>query len=50
VTIKEANFRVERSNCILSTQKLEKMGLTLPPVQESLKRAIGNFVLDIPKT
>jgi dTDP-4-dehydrorhamnose reductase len=50
VTIKEANFRVERSNCILSTRKLEKMGLALPLVQESLKRAVSNFALNLPKT
>jgi len=46
VTIKEANFRVARSNCILSTKKLEKINLELPDVRESLKRAIFNYSLE----
>jgi dTDP-4-dehydrorhamnose reductase len=46
VTIKEANFRVARSNCILSTKKLEKINLGLPDVRESLKRAIFNYSLE----
>lgn len=43
VTIKEANFRVARSNCILSTDKLKKLGLALPDVRNSLKYAISQF-------
>jgi hypothetical protein len=29
VTIKEANFKVCRSNCILSTEKIKKLGIDL---------------------
>lgn len=47
VTIQEANFRVARSNCILSTEKLKKLGLQLPNVKESLKLAISNFALNL---
>lgn len=31
----------KRSNCILSTKNIERMGLSLPPVDESLKKAIS---------
>lgn len=40
VTTEQASFRVERSNCILSTEKLEKLNLALPFVEDSLKLAI----------
>jgi dTDP-4-dehydrorhamnose reductase len=43
VTIKEACFRVARSNCILSTSKIQKLGLSLPCVRESLTKAVLNF-------
>ena len=47
VTINEANFRVARSNCILSTEKIEKLGLGLPPVKESLIKSIYEFSQNI---
>ena len=43
VSLKEANFRVDRSNCILSTEKIEKLGLALPNVRESLEKSIARF-------
>lgn len=46
VTIQEANFRVARSNCILSTKKIENLGIPLPNVRESLKKSIYNYSLD----
>jgi dTDP-4-dehydrorhamnose reductase len=46
VTIKDANFKVARSNCILSTEKLEYYGLELPSVKESLNKAIYEYSLD----
>lgn len=47
VTIEEANFKVARSNCILSTKKIEKLGFPLPDVRESLKKAVGEFALGL---
>jgi dTDP-4-dehydrorhamnose reductase len=47
VTIQQANFRVARSNCILSTQKLEDLKLSLPPVWDSLNKAIYEFSQNI---
>lgn len=38
-----ANFRVARSNCILSTEKIQKLGLQLPDINESLDRAIEEY-------
>jgi dTDP-4-dehydrorhamnose reductase len=49
VTIKEANFRVARSNCILSTEKLKNLGLALPDVRSSLNYAISQFAQNITK-
>jgi dTDP-4-dehydrorhamnose reductase len=46
VTIKEANFKVARSNCILSTKKIESLGLGLPDVNESLLYAISHLSLN----
>lgn len=43
VSTEGANFRVARSNCILSTDKIEKLGLGLPPVKESMKKAVSEF-------
>jgi hypothetical protein len=43
VTIKEANFKVCRSNCILSTERIKKLGIDLPDVRESLTKAIKQF-------
>jgi dTDP-4-dehydrorhamnose reductase len=47
VTNKEIKFRVARSNCILSTQKIESLGLALPSVKESLNKAIQEFSQNI---
>jgi len=47
VTIKEARFRVDRSNCLLSTRKIEGLGIALPDVKESLNRAIFEFSQNI---
>lgn len=49
VTIEEANFRVARSNCILSTEKLKNLGLALPDVRSSLNYAISQFAQNITK-
>jgi dTDP-4-dehydrorhamnose reductase len=43
VSTQEANFRVCRSNCILSTDKIKSIGLGLPNVKESLFRAVDEF-------
>lgn len=43
VTIKEAGFRVARSNCLLSTKKIEDLGIALPNVKESLNKSIYEF-------
>lgn len=43
VSIEEANFRVARSNCILSTDKIKNIGLELPDVRESLEKSIRQF-------
>jgi dTDP-4-dehydrorhamnose reductase len=47
VTTEEASFRVERSNCILSTEKLEKLNLGLPSIKDSLESAIGKFSINM---
>lgn len=36
IDIEEANFKVARSNCILSTDKIKKLGLELPNVNTSI--------------
>lgn len=40
VTLEEANFKVGRSNCILDTNKIKKLGLSLPNIKESIEKAI----------
>ena len=40
VTTEEANFRVARSNCVLSTEKIKSLGLSLPDVYESVAKAL----------
>lgn len=49
VTTNQANFRVARSNCVLSTKKLKDLHMELPPVKESLNRAIYEFSQNIQK-
>jgi dTDP-4-dehydrorhamnose reductase len=43
VSIKNANFKVGRSNCILDTSKIETMGLALPEVKNSIEKAIKEY-------
>lgn len=45
VTVEEANFKVERSNCILSTKKIKNINLSLPPIEESVDKAIFQYKL-----
>ena len=39
----EMNFKAERSNCVLSTNKIKNISLELPEVLSSLKESIKNF-------
>jgi dTDP-4-dehydrorhamnose reductase len=48
VSIPDAKFKVGRSNCILSTDKIENMGLGLPPVKESIEKAIKEYSMAEP--
>jgi 3,5-epimerase/4-reductase len=34
---------VRRSNCVLSTDKREQMGVHMPPLEESLRRILANY-------
>lgn len=43
VSLTDANFKVGRSNCKLSTQKIESIGLELPSVNESVDKAIKAY-------
>jgi hypothetical protein len=43
VSIQEANFKIARSNCILSTDKIKSIGMELPDVRESLERCVEEF-------
>ena len=43
VSVKDANFKVGRSNCILDTSKIENMGIELPDVKESFKKSINTY-------
>jgi len=43
VSIKDAQFKVGRSNCLLDTSKIEELGLGLPDVKESLEKAIKEY-------
>jgi len=43
VSIHDANFKVGRSNCVLSTRKIEDMGFALPNVKESIKKAVKEY-------
>ena len=40
------NLNCKRSNCVLSTQKITRLGLQLPPVEESLERDIAQFFIN----
>lgn len=43
IEIEDANFRVARSNCILNTDKIKKLGLELPNVNDSIITAIEEY-------
>jgi dTDP-4-dehydrorhamnose reductase len=43
VSQSEVNTVVKRSNCLLSTEKIDKIGLLLPTVQTSLEKAIDTL-------
>lgn len=43
IEIEDADFRVARSNCVLSTDKIKKLGLELPDVNDSIIRAIEEY-------
>jgi dTDP-4-dehydrorhamnose reductase len=43
VEIKDANFKVGRSNCILDTTKIKKIGLGLSDVYKSIETSIADF-------
>ena len=38
-----SKVRAARSNCVLSTKKLECEGIRLPPVEEAMRRALGAY-------
>jgi dTDP-4-dehydrorhamnose reductase len=43
VSAEEANFRVQRSNCVLESHYLEKFNLTLPSVYERMEESIQAY-------
>jgi dTDP-4-dehydrorhamnose reductase len=43
VSLQDANFRVARSNCILSTKKINDLGLGLSDIKTAMKKAIENY-------
>lgn len=43
IEIEDADFRVARSNCILSTDKIKKLGLELPEVNVSIINSIEEY-------
>lgn len=43
VDIEKANFKVERSNCHLSTEKIKKLDLELQPILVSLSTAVQQY-------
>jgi hypothetical protein len=43
VSLQDANFRVARSNCILSTKKINDLNLGLSDIKSSMKKAIENY-------
>jgi len=42
----EINFKVGRSNCVLSTEKIKKLNLELPNIYSSIENEIGRFKND----
>jgi UDP-glucose 4,6-dehydratase len=47
ISVKEAGFKVNRSNCILDTSKIRKIGLELPSVVESLEKSVEEYTKKI---
>jgi dTDP-4-dehydrorhamnose reductase len=43
IDIEDAEFRVARSNCILNTDKIKKLGLELPNVNDSIIASIEEY-------
>jgi dTDP-4-dehydrorhamnose reductase len=43
VSLQDAKFRVARSNCVLSTQKINDQGLGMSDIKTSIKKAIENY-------
>ncbi len=43
VSIEEANFKVQRSNCVLSTDKIKNINLTLPDVKQRIEESIKQY-------
>ena len=43
VSVENANFKVGRSNCVLDTVKIKNMELDLPPVKESIEKAVKEY-------
>lgn len=43
ITEKEANLKVKRSNCILSTKKIEAIMIPMPDVNHSILKCIVNY-------
>lgn len=43
VSIEEANFKTQRSNCVLSTDKIKNIGLTLPDVTQRIEESIKQY-------
>lgn len=43
ISIPDADFRVERSNCILNTDKIKNLGLELPDVNLSVAKSIEEY-------
>ena len=46
IPVEELKTKAKRSNCKLSTGKLEALGLALPPVEESLAKAIRGWSVE----
>jgi len=39
----EGDLCIRRSNCVLSTEKLKKLGLQMPPLKESLEKLLKKY-------
>jgi len=43
---KQNELNMRRSNCVLSSDKREKIGIHMPPLEESLRRVLENYKLN----